>query len=218
MLTDHSDKENRGPELPSTISSRLLQGIQESDQGAWERMVSLYYPMLYGWCRRSGLQPEDAGDVCQDVLRSVVVSLHNFRRDQNSDTFRGWLRRITQRRIIDFRNRQNGQPNAVGGSDIQVRIANLVDDISDSVNSDTTPEYLLALLEMVRNEFENQTWLAFWKTTVDDKSALDVATELDMTRNAVYLAKSRVLRRLREELTDPSNTIDRTTEDLECDG
>lgn len=203
MLTDDSDKQDRGPELPSTITSSLLQGVRELDHGAWERMVNLYYPMLYGWCRRSGLQPDDAADVCQNVLRSVATSLHNFRREQTGDTFRGWLRRITQRRIIEFRQRLGRRPEAIGGSNAQNRLAELVDEYACSSESGTEVEFLHGLLELVRNEFENQTWMAFWKTTVDGESAADAAADLNMTRNAVYLAKSRVLRRLREEFTDP---------------
>ncbi len=102
---------------PSTVSSNLLRGVQASDQAAWVRLVNAFYPMVYTWCRQAGLGPEDAADTCQEVFQSVATSIPRFRRAGPDDTFRGWLRQITRRRLVDFRRRRYRQPQATGGSD-----------------------------------------------------------------------------------------------------
>jgi len=199
------DASSRGtPEPPSTITSSLLRRVVANDQQAWEQMVGLYYPMVYGWCRRSGLQSSDAADVCQDVFRGVVRGIGGFRRDKPGDTFRGWLRRITQRRVIDHRQARQSQAEPL--LELGSRVPHAAsahppgDELPESVKEPSLPH---GVLDLVRSEFEQRTWNAFWKTTVDDRPAADVARELGMSVNAVYLAKSRVLRRLREELVDP---------------
>jgi RNA polymerase sigma-70 factor (ECF subfamily) len=168
-------------------------------------MVGLYYPMVYGWCRQAGLQPDDSSDVCQEVFRGVASGIVNFRREQLGDTFRGWVRRITQRRIIDHRQRQQMRPDAVGGDTAQKRWLELVDSLTEQPSSlRSEPHLVRSVLDLVRNEFESRTWDAFWRTAVEGQPVAEVAKELGITANAVYLAKSRVLRRLREELVDPN--------------
>ena len=200
-----TDVPSRGAsEPPSTITSSLLRRVIANDQAAWARMVGLYYPMVYGWCRRSGLQPSDAADVSQEVFRGVFRSIGTFRREQPGDTFRGWMRRITQRRLIDHHQRQRTQPEAMGQSDSQTTandVADPLDEASSKLRSE--PSLTRGILDLVRAEFEQRTWDAFCKTTVEGRPATDVGLELGMSTNAVYLAKSRVLRRLREELVDP---------------
>lgn len=192
------------PEHPSTITSSLLRRVVANDQAAWRRMVGLYYPMVYGWCRRSGLQSSDAADVCQDVFRGVVRGIGTFRRKDPGDTFRGWLRRITQRRIIDHRQARRSEPEPLG--EIGFTGPHAESDnpsIDESPGTESEPALPRGILELVRSEFEPRTWNAFWKTAVDGRPPADVAQEMGISINAVYLAKSRVLRRLREELVDP---------------
>lgn len=203
MLTDPSDKPYTGSKRdePSTLPSSLLARVRTNDQVAWEHLVGRYYRLVYGWCRRAGLQPDDAADVCQEVFRSVAGSLANFRRDRDGDTFRGWLRRITQRRLCDHHHTRREQPLAEGGSVAQERLRELAEEPSSDSSAQTNRARKFGqVLDAVRCEFEPQTWHAFWQTTVDQEPAVDVAAALGMTANAVYLAKSRVLRRLREEM------------------
>jgi RNA polymerase sigma-70 factor (ECF subfamily) len=175
--------------------------VRTNDQAAWEHLVNRYFRLVYGWCRRAGVRPDDAADVCQEVFRSVAGSLTNFRRDRDGDTFRGWLRRITQRRLCDHRQKRREQPQAEGGSDAQERLLELAEEpLSSSATRCVQASRLGQVLDVVRCEFEQQTWQAFWRATVDGWPAADVAAALGLTTNAVYLAKSRVLRRLREEM------------------
>ena len=208
MLTDPPDKFNEhSGELPSTITSSLLRRVCTNDQEAWDRMVALFYPMAYGWCRRAGLQASDAADTCQEVFRGVAAGITTFKRENPGDTFRGWMRRITQRRISDHRRAEKKRPEPMGGSSGQVRMNQLPSPHADKGSSERhEPLMLRGVLALVRDEFEQKTWTAFWRTAVDGQPAAAVAAELGITTNAVYMAKSHVLRRLREELGDPWKT------------
>ncbi|MBX3399278.1 MAG: sigma-70 family RNA polymerase sigma factor [Gemmataceae bacterium] len=172
------------------------------------RAVNQFYPMVYGWCRRAGLQPEDAADVCQDVFRGVAGRVGEFRRTAPGDTFRGWVRRITQRRLADHRQRRSREPEALGGSEAHARWLEVVDGAGDDWSCEQGESGIIgALLEQVRSEFESASWQAFWRAAVDGQPAAVVADELGLTANAVYLAKSRILRRLRQVLAE---TVGRT--------
>jgi RNA polymerase sigma-70 factor (ECF subfamily) len=167
-------------------------------------LVDLFGPEVYLWCRQAGLQESDAADVGQEVFRSVAAKIDGFRRDRQGDTFRGWLWAITRNKLNDFWRRAGQQLAGAGGSEAQQRLAQLVEPSRSSVSSSVAPpattQFVQRALGQVREGFETRTWQAFWKTTVDEQPAQDVALELGMTPTAVYIAKSRVLRKLREEL------------------
>jgi RNA polymerase sigma-70 factor (ECF subfamily) len=161
--------------------------------------------LVYQWVRQSGIQASDAADILQEVFRAVHRKIQDFRADEPGSTFRGWLWTITRNKIHDHFRAQAGRENAVGGTDAQGRIADLPDreptSISDAVrDSEKTNLPLMRGVELVRGEFEPQTWKAFWRTAVDGVVTKEVADELGISVNAVRLAKSRVLRRLRAEL------------------
>ena len=202
MLTGPPDKYGDAPvDLPSTISSDLLRQVRRNDQEAWVRMVSVYYPMTYGWCRRAGLQPCDASDVCQEVFANIASGIAGFRREKPADTFRGWVRRITQRRIADFRHRGKTLPTAVGVGHSDDRLRDIPTTANESPSSHPWQRPgIHETLEQVRSEFERVSWQAFWRSAVDGEAGTAVAEELGISPNAVYLAKSRILRRLRELL------------------
>ena len=136
----------------------------------------------------------------------MAIGLPRFRRDRPGDTFRGWLATIAQNRIRDFHRRAVNRPLGIGGSEFNQLIQNLPDPAAESDASligeiETERRGLLhRTLDLVRAEFEERTWTAFWRATVDADPPEVVAAELGISLNAVYKAKSRVLRRLREEL------------------
>jgi RNA polymerase sigma-70 factor (ECF subfamily) len=190
----------------SVTSLSLLQRARGGDQAAWERLVNLYTPLVHYWCRRLGVQPADADDVLQEVFQLAFSRINEFRRTQAGHTLRGWLRGITRNKVLEFYRRSGNQPQAVGGSTIHQRIEQIVDSDAALGDEGDEPEVLNDLyfraLELVRHEFEAQTWKAFWRTTVDQQRPVDVAQEIGLTSAAVRMAKSRVLRRVREELGD----------------
>jgi RNA polymerase sigma-70 factor (ECF subfamily) len=164
----------------------------------------LYYPLIRGWGQRLGLQAEDAGDVAQEVFRVLARSIGRFQREQGKNSFRGWLWGITRREIQSYRRRQKPQIVGAGGSDAQRRFAELPEsEESSMVAIDSARQDLVhrALL-LLRSEFEERTWQAFWRAAVEEHPPAEIAADLGISVNAVYLARSRVLRRLRAEFAE----------------
>jgi RNA polymerase sigma-70 factor (ECF subfamily) len=208
MLKEPSDKQGTddAPETTSSsLSSSLLTRLQRRDGDAFQRLVNLYGPVVYGWCRRRGLQPADAADLGQEVFAAVAQRIADFRRDRPGDSFRAWLWGIARHKLLDHRRGQQRRPVAMGGSDAQVQMAQVAEDdatTSEETAAGDTRTLLHRALELVRLDFEDRTWQAFWRVAVDGQAAADVARDLGMSRNAVYIARSRVLQRLREEFGD----------------
>jgi RNA polymerase sigma-70 factor (ECF subfamily) len=197
VVTDEKDKPG---ELVDPTSSSLLARVRARDEAAWEKLVCLYGPLVYSWCRRAGLQPADAADVGQNVFIAVSKGVDNFRRDREGDSFRAWLFTIARRKICDHWSARGAE---AGAADVQKRIEELAVEESSvsaaSMPSEDTRALYRRAIELVRAEFEPATWQAFWKVTVEDEPPAEVALALGISRNAVYLAKSHVKRRLREE-------------------
>lgn len=185
-------------------SSSLLQRVQAQDRGAWERLVSLYGPLVYRWCRQYGLESLDAEDTGQEVFATVFRKVADFRRQDKGSTFRGWLRVIARNKVCDHLRRQRTiEPPAIGGTDPQTRLLQIAANESDESEplSDPTEASLLArrALELLRGEFKDEKWQAFYRVVVEGQTPAEVASALSMSVNTVYLTKSRGLRRLREE-------------------
>jgi RNA polymerase sigma-70 factor (ECF subfamily) len=193
----------------STATSRsLLERIRADDPVAWRRLVDLYSPLVFRWCRRWNLPEQEIADVFQEVFQAVATHIAGFRRARPEDTFRGWLRTITQNKVRDHFRKLGREPEGMGGTEAQLRFTQLPEprspDEDESASEEGAAErHLFGLaLDQIRGEFEDRTWQAFWLTTVEGQCAADVAHDLGMSTGAVRVAKSRVLRRLREELGD----------------
>lgn len=184
--------------LMDSTSVSLLRRLRQPDQeAAWQQFVDLYAPPIFHWGKNQGLTPTDAADLLQEVLVILVAKLPEFEYDPQR-RFRGWLRTITINKAKDFHRRNAARPISGYEETIQnVTVANNVDLFDEA-------EYHSFLvnraLELMRAEFREETWQACWKQIVEGRGAADVAQELGVPLNVAYLAKSRVLGRLREEL------------------
>jgi RNA polymerase sigma-70 factor (ECF subfamily) len=192
-----------------STSRSLISRLKTADAAAWNRLVVLYAPLVHHWCRQFGLPTREAADVLQDVFQSVAANLDRFHRDAPGDSFRGWLRTITRSKVMDHFRRRSGQPEAAGGTEALQRMGQFPapelsddDSLADRSPADEAPVRALfeSALSLIRPEFEDRTWQAFWRTAVDDQPAPAVGQELGMSAGAVRVAKCRVLQRLREEL------------------
>src|SRR5262245_2593411 len=187
-------------EHESTSTSRsLIQRVRVKDPGAWDRLIMLYSPLVWHWCRKMELPAQDAADIFQDVFQAVAVHLQYFRLERPGDTFRGWLRTITKNKVHDhFRTRRH-EPQAAGGSEAQAwwsripDVSNRIDEQGDQAIEES--ELFHRALEIIQNDFEKATWQAFWRVAVDGRSPQDVADELGISQGAVRVAKCRVLHR-----------------------
>jgi RNA polymerase sigma-70 factor, ECF subfamily len=187
---------------PGTSPS-LLDRAKLRAPGAWERLVEVYTPLVYRWCRRAGVRADDAPDVVQEVFLAVATHIDQFHCDQPGDTFRGWLWTITRHKTQDFFRSEKHQAKASGGNNADQRLCLLPGRLPSvaEVHRSPTDDTLLAqrVVELIRPEVEYRTWQAFWRLTVDGQSGLEVAAELGMSLRAVYQAKYRVLQRIRQE-------------------
>lgn len=193
-----------GPQEPSSTSSGLLERVKAQVPDAWRRMCDLYGPQIYRWCRRAGLQQADAADIAQEVFRTVAAKVADFQLDRPGG-FRAWLQAITRNKIGDHLRRRHNQAQGQGGTAAQEQLREIAESL-ESVSADRDAQDNLLphrALNLVRNEFADRTWQAFWLVVAEGRGPAEVAEQLGMTLAAVYMAKSRVLCRLRQELDEP---------------
>jgi len=201
-----SDGSRYGAAEPGSISSTLLDQIRARRPEAWQRLVDLYGPVVYRWCRQLGVGRADAADVVQEVFAAVAAGAGRFRRETPEHSFGAWLRTIARSMVCDHYRRRRGLLDAEGGPAAQTRLVNLPESAEESLSLRTPlatdPRFVHRALEVVRAEFEPRTWDAFWRIAVDGQSPAEAAAAMKLSLSAVYQAKSRVLRRLRRELQD----------------
>jgi RNA polymerase sigma-70 factor (ECF subfamily) len=182
----------------------LLERLRANDGDAWQQLLRLYGPLVRYWCCRAGLRDEDAADVTQEVFAGVAAGFAGFQRDRPGGSFRGWLRGITRIQLQAHFRRNQGRPQAEGGSDAWQNLQEVADPLAvpDADEQTAASQVYLRALEQVRAYFEPQTWQAFWRSAVDGRRPAELAGELGMRPAAIRQAKSRVLRRLKQELGD----------------
>jgi RNA polymerase sigma-70 factor (ECF subfamily) len=189
-----------------STSRSLIRRAAVQDPVAWERLTQVYSPLVYQWCRRLELQPQDAADVVQEVFGSLLRSLQGFRRDRPGDSFRGWLWTVTRNKIRDHQRRSPAGRRAAGGSVARRLLEQLPDQAPEEEDQTQVGQVQAELaqraLALMQRDFEEHTWQAFWKTAIEHKTGPQAAEELGMSVAAVYMAKSRVLRRLRAEFAE----------------
>lgn len=186
-----------------TTSASLLERLHDrADSSAWGRLSELYHPLILGWLRRNGVRPDDADDVAQEVLIVVVRRFPEFEHNQRTGAFRAWLRAITVNCCRDFWRANRLRPAAPGGSDFGGVLDQLADPDTESSKQwdrDHDLHVTRKLLDLIRPQFEAATWEAFHRFAILGEPAAAVAAALGTTPNAVFIAKSRVLARLRDE-------------------
>ncbi|MFK7821651.1 MAG: RNA polymerase sigma factor [Planctomycetaceae bacterium] len=188
-------------EFPDTRASLLVDIRDPSNVHAWSVFSELYRPVIYRMARRRGLQDADAQDLAQKVLVSVARAIGDWEEDANRGRFRHWLSRVTRNAIIDVFRRM--KPDAALGGSAVTRVLN---QSPAAQETEIDYEYERAMFRqaarLVQKEFQDATWKAFWQTTVDGKPVALVASQLGQTPGAIYTARSRVMKRLKEAVDD----------------
>lgn len=189
-------------DLPLTRASLLVQLRDGGNHAAWQEFLKLYGPVVYGFARKRGLQDADAADVMQDVLRSVSSAIARLDYDRNQGTFRGWLFTISRNKIYNFLSARRIRPQAAGDSGTNRLLDSQPDDQDGAEAWEMEYQRRLASLAMdrIRGEFQEKTWQAFWLTAVQGTAASEVSKQISLSPGAIYVAKSRVLARLKEEV------------------
>jgi RNA polymerase sigma-70 factor, ECF subfamily len=202
-MIDSDRQVNRRRQANDATDMSLLGRAKAGEGEAWGRLVEMYAPLLYEWCRRIGLQSDDAADVAQDVFATVARKLDSFRRERPGDSFRGWLWSIARSRINDHFRRLKGHAKAQGGTEAQLRLAEIAEpagsvSVSSAVDNGNNLER--RAIALVRAGIEERTWQAFWRTAVEGEDVAGVAKSLGISTQAVYDAKYRIRRKVRQEL------------------
>ncbi|QDV83433.1 RNA polymerase sigma factor [Planctomycetes bacterium TBK1r] len=195
---------------PGSTDDGLVDGIRAQDDQAWEQLVERYSPLIYVWCRKCDLQPEDALDVSQQVFGAVHRSISTFsRRPEGRGGFRGWLFVITRNAVRNHLERTLRGPRAQGGSSIQLRLLAEPESLDEASLSAATRSAdgrsdphapVQAALDAARRDFDERTWQCFCRIALEGHTAAEVAAQFGMKSSAVRQAKYRVTRRLRLDL------------------
>lgn len=185
-------------------SHSLLERLRERPSADdWNRLVELYEPWIRDWIRRQRVQEHDAADITQEVLAAVVQELPRFHYDPGQGRFRGWLRTIAVNRLRAFWKARARQ--AVGAADSGVeglldQLADPASELSRQWDREHDVYVIRRAMAAIRPEFQPTTWRAFQRVVLDARPVSEVASELGISRNAVYIAQSRVLNRLRSQV------------------
>jgi RNA polymerase sigma factor (sigma-70 family) len=199
---------------PTTRHSLVLRLRNRDDETAWAEFLSIYEPLIYGLARRKGLQDADARDLCQEVFRAVAGAIERWDPDPARGKFRAWLFRIARNLLVSFFADQRRHARGTGSTSVQDLLeARPAGDAQGEAEfaAEFKRQAFRWAADQVKQEFKDSTWQAFWKTGVEDRPIPQVAQELGLSAGAVYIARSRVLARLRrrvEELNEESGIHD----------
>ena len=190
---------------PPTRPSLLVRLRDPRDHVAWEHFVDLYAPLVYGFLRQRGLQDADAADLTQDVLRQVAGAAESFSYDRQKGTFRAWLLTVVKNRLTDHWRHDGLQVRGTGDTSTWRQIQEQIPAAADSAESAEWDaawrrQLFQQAAQQVRADFTEPSWQAFWQTAVEGRSGQDVAAEQSLTIAAVYLAKGRVMKRIKEQI------------------
>lgn len=187
--------------VPGTQATLLVRIRDPRDQAAWVRFVDLYAPLVYGFLRKRCVQEADAADLTQDVLRQVAAAAQRLEYDERRGSFRGWLFTVVQNRLTDHWRRERVREHGTGDTNAQEQLNELPEVLaSDEWDVDYHRGLFQYAAGIIKPDFSDATWRAFWETAVEGRSGKDVAAELGLTIAAIYLAKGRVMTRLKEQI------------------
>jgi RNA polymerase sigma-70 factor (ECF subfamily) len=186
--------------MDETRQSLLLRA-QTGEENAWKDLTELYRPLILGWLNRQGVPARDLEDLSQEVLLSVVKHLPGFQHSGHRGAFRSWLRTIICSRTGDYWRAMEAATPAGGSGAVAVlqQIADPDSDLNRQWDEEHDRYVLHCLLDLVEEEFEPITLQAFRRLALDGVSGAEAAQELGLSVAAVYVAKSRVLARIRQE-------------------
>ncbi len=186
-----------------TRASLLARLRDPGDGAAWRQFVELYGGLVYGFARRRGLQNADAADLTQEVFFAVAQGASRFHYEPRHGSFRGWLYGLTRNKIAQFFRGRRSQPIGAGDSDTLRRLEEEPGPAPDP-DAAWEQEYQQRLFRLaaarIQDGFAPTTWKAFWQTAVEGRNGAAVAAELGLSVGAVYVARSRVLARLTEQI------------------
>lgn len=188
---------------PETRASLVLRLRDARDQEAWTTFLEIYEPLIYRIVRQRRIQDADAREVTQEVLCAVASSVDRWEADPARGTFRGWLTTITRNLVVNFLIRQSRHPRGTGDTEFRLSLAEVPApecEHSALFDLEQRRQVFRWAADQIRSEFRESHWQAFWRTAVEEQSVADVARDLAISAGLVYVARNRVMKRLREQV------------------
>jgi len=187
--------------LLATRASLLLQLRDHGNQSAWAEFLSIYMPLLHAYAMKAGLQDSDAADIAQETVRQVFRNIDRFDYQPDRGSFRGWLLTIARNLIRKHANKMaKGTPGTGDSNMLELLHQQASPETTDQWELDYRMRLFHVAAEKVKQEFRQNTWIAFWRSVVDGAEINTLVQELGMTAGAIYIARSRVTARLRDEV------------------
>ncbi len=189
-------------EFPQTRSSLIAQVRSPEDREAWDQFVVIYRPVIYRMARRRGMQDADAQDLVQTVLMRVAGAIQSWEKSGPETKFRHWLRRVARNAIATAFSRRP-KDAGVGGSAMLDRLVEqpaTAADVEREFEKESMREKYLRAASVVKSDVDRDTWRAFELTVVNGQPCDEVANLIGKSVGAVYAARSRIMRRLREQV------------------
>jgi RNA polymerase sigma-70 factor (ECF subfamily) len=186
-----------------TRASLLARLRDPQDRAAWQQFVELYGSLVYGFARQRGLQDADAADLTQEVFLAIAQTAGRWHYDPQQGSVRGWLYGVTRNKLAKLLQRRHAQPIGSGDTNAQQRLDQQPDpgcDPQAAWEQEFQQQVFRLAAAEIRDSFAPTTWQAFWQTAVEGKRGSAVAAELGLSVGAVYVARSRVLARLTEQV------------------
>lgn len=189
------------PSPPETRASLILRLPNAADVAAWDDFVSIYGPVIFRVARRHGLQPADADDLVQEVFAAVARSVSDWLNRTDRGSFRAWLLTIARNTAVNFLTRRATRPFAGDGGQAE-RLLDKAAQEAGQLSSEFDLEYRREVFhwaaERVRSTVTEATWEAFRMTHVDEIPIAEASEQLDISVGNIYIARSRVMARLKE--------------------
>ena len=191
---------------PETNESLILRVKDPADAASWSDFLAIYRPVVVRMAYGRGLQHADADDLAQQVFLSVAKAIEQWQPDSKGPPFRAWLARITRNAIINALTRQ--RRDAAGGSaSVQEMLRDVPDrdeETTQQLMEESRREDMRWAADEIRSEFTEVTWAMFWQTSIEGKSVAEVTSLQHKTPGAVYMARYRVMQRLKEKVLEVS--------------
>ena len=196
-------------DFPETSYSLIERVHDLADEASWVEFLGIYQPVVYRMARRRGLQDADAQDVIQQVFVAIARSIEGWRAGKDRPPFRAWLTTVARNAITNAlarkpRDRGAGSTSVVN----QLHAESAPEDTTSEIVQETRREMVHWASEQIRSEFTEQTWEIFWKTSIEGIAAAEVASSTGRSVGAVYVARHRVLARLKEKVAEVSQHWD----------
>ena len=188
-----------------TRQSLIVRLKNEHKELAWRDFVCAYEGFLKQLARRQGVPERHVPDITQQILLTIARSIDGWKDDGNAASFRRWLSTVSRNVVIRFMSRERKQAGGIGGSDLVAQLQNVEDKPDEHYIRRYQHELIVWAAEVVRHEFLETSWRAFWATVIEERPVDEVALELDVSPGSIYMSRSRIIARIKMKVAEVQN-------------